>query len=429
MCETHHERLWRPERHSSAYRADYTQYALTDHQFSVVALISDSAALIERISYTPYGEARHQPNHDVDGDGDVDAADGTLATAAYSGGNNLIYQSNYNPDADFDRDGDVDSNDTVLTGSTYYKAALPPGWLSSGGWVGEQFNTIGYCGYVFNQEAGGAGNGLYTVRFRHYDPANGRWISRDPAGYMDSMSLYGYGTGSPLGEIDPMGLSTGGIEAAHGTECSSNNGGGGQVASVSDYEAPSGASDMAAGRAIRDPRGRTPIAAPGPSSSGPRFMIHPNAPRWRPAHRLGSVQQPWIYWDWGGAWQGAVDGLAMFANAATFHQIESLNTYVNNVLDENDGWYAVGNVFMHVSAYAAYAAGAVRLIEVVFFEGDSLLIEIGGPNRSGGLLQIRPTGEPPLFRLDYHPLEPGGPSLPHIDSPPLGWQHWPWNWF
>lgn len=83
-----------------------------------------------------------------------------------------------------------------MTGSTYYKAALPGGWIAPAG----SAHTNGYCGYVFNQESG-----FYTVRFRHYDPVWGRWIERDPAGYMDSMSLYGYGWGSPLSIVDPFG--------------------------------------------------------------------------------------------------------------------------------------------------------------------------------------------------------------------------------
>lgn len=72
------------------------------------------------------------------------------------------------------------------------------GTLSSGK-VG---NIIGYAGYIYNPETQ-----LYTVRFRHYDPEWGRWISRDPAGYVDGMSLYGYGVGSPVSLNDPFGLS------------------------------------------------------------------------------------------------------------------------------------------------------------------------------------------------------------------------------
>lgn len=179
--------------------ADSTRYALTDHQSTVIALISDTGTLLERVTYTPYGEARHQWRKDVDGDGDVDSADQTAASA----GTGSIWQSVYNVDADLDRDGDVDRTDTQQIGANSYMAALAPGVLSAPG-VG---NTIGFCGYVFNPEIGGSG--IYTVRFRHYDPALGRWLERDPAGYVDSMSLYGYGWGQPLGGADPYGLGWG----------------------------------------------------------------------------------------------------------------------------------------------------------------------------------------------------------------------------
>ena len=177
----------------------YTHYALTDHQFSVVAMISNSRRLIERVSYDAYGTAQHHWMQDVDGDGDIDANDESLTTSA-SG--NSIYQSGYNVDADFNRDGVINSTDTAEVTSSSYAAAIRAGWLSASA-VG---NTIGYCGYVFNPEHGGSEGGIYTVRFRHFDPMWGRWLERDPAGYIDSMSLYGYGAGWPLGDVDPLGL-------------------------------------------------------------------------------------------------------------------------------------------------------------------------------------------------------------------------------
>ena len=63
----------------------------------------------------------------------------------------------------------------------------------------------GYCGYRFDSEWLG-----YTVRFRHYDPAAGygRWLERDPAGYVDGGSLYGYGRQAPHAGSDPSGLVT-----------------------------------------------------------------------------------------------------------------------------------------------------------------------------------------------------------------------------
>jgi RHS repeat-associated protein len=50
--------------------------------------------------------------------------------------------------------------------------------------------------------------GADTVRFRHYDPTPGvaRWLERDPAGYVDGPSLYGYLGRSPVAGSDPFGL-------------------------------------------------------------------------------------------------------------------------------------------------------------------------------------------------------------------------------
>jgi RHS repeat-associated protein len=53
-----------------------------------------------------------------------------------------------------------------------------------------------FAGYRFDLETG-----LYQVRHRQYHPTLGRWLQRDPLGYVDGMSLYGYHG------LDPMGLS------------------------------------------------------------------------------------------------------------------------------------------------------------------------------------------------------------------------------
>jgi RHS repeat-associated protein len=55
---------------------------------------------------------------------------------------------------------------------------------------------------MFNDESG-----LYTVRFRSYSPTLGRWLERDPAGYVDGMDLYEYLRGEPTLMLDPEGLS------------------------------------------------------------------------------------------------------------------------------------------------------------------------------------------------------------------------------
>ena len=57
-----------------------------------------------------------------------------------------------------------------------------------------------------------------------------------------------------------------------------------------------------------------------------------------------------------GYWEGTVDGLAMVGNAATFHQIDALNSYVNNSIEQNGGVYGTANVFAHIGAIAAEGA-------------------------------------------------------------------------
>jgi len=63
-------------------------------------------------------------------------------------------------------------------------------------------NSILFAGYYRDNETG-----LCHVRNRYYHPQLG-WITRDPAGYADGMSLYQYVGSGPLGATDPMGLCT-----------------------------------------------------------------------------------------------------------------------------------------------------------------------------------------------------------------------------
>ncbi|MBX3110319.1 MAG: hypothetical protein KF743_14150, partial [Fimbriimonadaceae bacterium] len=48
----------------------------------------------------------------------------------------------------------------------------------------------------------------YTVRFRHYDPEIGRWLERDPAGYVDGMNRFAIAKCSPVTRADWSGLAT-----------------------------------------------------------------------------------------------------------------------------------------------------------------------------------------------------------------------------
>ncbi len=61
-------------------------------------------------------------------------------------------------------------------------------------------NEILYAGYRFDPETG-----LYHVRNRMYHPTLGRWLQRDPIGYVDGMNLYEYVRSSPVDHADPQG--------------------------------------------------------------------------------------------------------------------------------------------------------------------------------------------------------------------------------
>ena len=74
-------------------------------------------------------------------------------------------------------------------------------WSDTVSWASSRQNEILYAGYRFDAETG-----LYHVRNRMYHPTLGRWLQRDPKGYVDGMGLYEYVGGCPLSRLDAMGL-------------------------------------------------------------------------------------------------------------------------------------------------------------------------------------------------------------------------------
>ena len=68
------------------------------------------------------------------------------------------------------------------------------------GTVTDPFGYNGGSGYYLDRETG-----LYLCQHRFYDPANGRWLTRDPISYNGGTNLYGYCAGGPLGSADSSG--------------------------------------------------------------------------------------------------------------------------------------------------------------------------------------------------------------------------------
>lgn len=165
---------------------------ITDSQFSVVASMSSSQDLIDRVAYDSYGTARHHRLADVDGDGDSDSTDSGIITSLHGKG---IADTGYRVEADLDRNGTINTTDDTYWSS---RSALPAGWISG---AGEADCPIGYDGYVFNPETN-----LYSVRLRWYDSLLGRWMQADLIDYIDGMSRFAYVRSAPMHFADPTGL-------------------------------------------------------------------------------------------------------------------------------------------------------------------------------------------------------------------------------
>ena len=123
------------------------------------------------------------------------AADITIVGTIVSNGLCVFGDPDYRADADVDSDGDIDASDATLL-------AMELGLTT----IAHTSFTLIPCEISF---AGGVYDeltGLHLFRNRWYDSTSGRWISRDPAGYIDGLNLYLYVQANPLSYWDPFGL-------------------------------------------------------------------------------------------------------------------------------------------------------------------------------------------------------------------------------
>ena len=125
----------------------------------------------------------------------------TINGLAGGGGTN-IEDAGYIAYADLDRDGDIDSTDYSIASTEGTHTALAEGVLSDP----SIDNIFGFSGYIYNPSTK-----LYCLRLRWYSTDLGRFIERDPLGYVDGMNLYQYVEGAPIGSMDPFGLESQGI--------------------------------------------------------------------------------------------------------------------------------------------------------------------------------------------------------------------------
>ncbi len=110
----------------------------------------------------------------------------------------------------FDQQGNV--ADRTNTSGAIQSITQYDGWGNEqvvSGTVSDPFGYNAQSGYYLDRETG-----LYLCQHRFYDPANGRWLNRDPIGYGGGTNLYGYCEGGPMGWADEDGLRPHGVQTA-----------------------------------------------------------------------------------------------------------------------------------------------------------------------------------------------------------------------
>jgi RHS repeat-associated protein len=165
-------------------------YYAQNWRADVSVVLDDAGVQQERVSYSPYGQPFGIAAGDTDFDGDHDASDDTAIT----GWNGALKP--YRAYADVNLDGSINSSDASAADADSL------GWdvLTSD----DVLNRIGYAGYTHDRDVAAAAH----VRYRVYKIDLGRWVQRDPAGYLGESDLYTYekpGSGV-LSSVDPLGL-------------------------------------------------------------------------------------------------------------------------------------------------------------------------------------------------------------------------------
>lgn len=169
------------------------RYYCQNWRADVSALLTDAGSMVEWAKHSSYGVPFALPAGDTDSDGDWDATDSAAITGTYD----------VRKDANLD--GVINASDVTHANSiTGGYQTLGRGILSSSGVA----NRKGYAGYEYDPTLEGAGKWLYHVRHRVYDADIGRWMRRDPIGYVDGMSLYEYVRSRPVAKRDPAGLAS-----------------------------------------------------------------------------------------------------------------------------------------------------------------------------------------------------------------------------
>lgn len=180
--------------YSSDGALEVREYFLQNWRADVVAVIQPGGDPIEYVRYSPYGVPSVFAAGDLNRDGVCDGADETAWSDLFN-----TETGSAKREADVNRDGAVSNTDDEPLVQGQSGSGL---WASSGrGVLSRLGNRKGYAGYEWDPAVS-----VYHVRHRSYHPEMGRWMQRDPAGYVDGWDLYEYVGGRAVTSRDPSGM-------------------------------------------------------------------------------------------------------------------------------------------------------------------------------------------------------------------------------
>ena len=152
------------------------------------------------------GDASGRTYYLYDGSGPVCELDASANVAAENmfGANGLVSRNTPSGGTTwyaFDERGNVSqrvgSNGALLSTDVY------DGFGNKRAGPADVFGFGGQAGYYTDTETG-----LILCTHRHYDPQQGRFLTRDPLGYGGGINLYSYTANNPVNRLDPEGLAT-----------------------------------------------------------------------------------------------------------------------------------------------------------------------------------------------------------------------------
>jgi RHS repeat-associated protein len=187
---------WSATQHGTRRTGDSRRYYVQNWRADVVAVTKSNGDPLEYVFYSPYGEPIVHPvpilESPIDMDGDVDVNDlNSWSNGAASGATDDTGDINFDDEPDAFDDALFDESYAANLGLTGRGLLTTPG-------VG---NRKGYAGYEHDESLT-----MYHVRHRVYRADLGRWMTRDPLGYVDGMGLYEYVGGMAVRGRDPSGL-------------------------------------------------------------------------------------------------------------------------------------------------------------------------------------------------------------------------------